>query len=78
MRMTELVLQGKMVWAIIRKRSVCYRMEISPHGVHPLTSGSMVVQNRIHGLNTGIVLDLNSRRSIVHSNYISSYRQPGV
>jgi hypothetical protein len=65
-----------MVWAIIRKRSVCYRMDISPFGVHPTTPGAMVVQNRIHGLNTGIVIDLNNRGSVIHSNYISARSMP--
>jgi len=39
----------KMAWAILRGRSVCYRMDISPGGVNCTTTGGFIIENTIRG-----------------------------
>ena len=40
-------LKLQMCWAILRGKSVCYRMNISPRGVVAASVPGFIVQNRI-------------------------------
>lgn len=70
----DMKLRGKMAWAVLRGRSVCYRMDISPEGVNPTTHGGKIVENHIHGLDTGIVINTN-HCAIIRTTVIGNWKR---